>query len=571
MLSALLSMLLAVNPVHAGSGKIKVNVSGNPGEIVLDGFLTGKTAPALLDEVAIGVHHVELHYGCMSGASDVEVNPGQTTVVNLRMKTYQGSGTLRLRNLPSSGTVYMDGRPVENPWEGFEAPCGGREISVEAPGFEIWSQQVVVTRDKWATLDVEMVQGELDTSVSSARKPPRGIEIEDDLSDFESDLEDLDPVEEGLFDDEEPPPLDLSTLDVGGDLDEDEYDDLDESSRAERNRRRLAAAEEREREGVSEWEPNNPSEREVARAREFEERQRLKEAGLDDDYFDVEQSRGGGNSLAAVGSSGGSRVLLGATLGMVAGGTTLAVLGHQKYKANLNTYNIVFADDCEVDPVTLQDVCSAEAVEYHTNYVWPQQKKRLAGIIVGGAGLVGMGAGIFMLDAAPSSSSVADKAADRAARAEAKAAKKARKEAEAAREAELDRRVSGSSYDDLDAVDTRSRSGSSGGTRIGLLATTGVLIAGGTGWGIYEHTQVEKFNTTYQLVWPECASGQCTQDGVNYHTEYVWPHQVNRVIAFSTAGVGVVGLGIGMLATSPTQIQIAPTQGGLHIGLSRNF
>ena len=52
MLSATFALLLSINPALAGSGKIKVNVAGNPGEIVLDGFLTGKTAPALLDDVA---------------------------------------------------------------------------------------------------------------------------------------------------------------------------------------------------------------------------------------------------------------------------------------------------------------------------------------------------------------------------------------------------------------------------------------------------------------------------------------------------------------------------------------
>ena len=72
-------------------------------------------------------------------------------------------------------------------------------------------------------------------------------------------------------------------------------------------------------------------------------------------------------------------------------------------------------------------------------------------------------------------------------------------------------------------------------------------------------------------MYPDCASGACEQEGYNYHTEYVWPHQVKRAIAFGTAGAGLVGLGVGMLATSPTQIQLAPTPGGMHIGLSRNF
>ena len=73
------------------------------------------------------------------------------------------------------------------------------------------------------------------------------------------------------------------------------------------------------------------------------------------------------------------------------------------------------------------------------------------------------------------------------------------------------------------------------------------MIAGGTAWGIYEHQKVKSNNAAWLYAYPDCASGACTQDGYNHHTEYVWPHQVNRVIAFGTAGAGLAGLGVGML------------------------
>ena len=43
---------------------------------------------------------------------------------------------------------------------------------------------------------------------------------------------------------------------------------------------------------MSEWEPDNPSERELERARQYEEEQRRKAAGLDDEYFEEERDQG---------------------------------------------------------------------------------------------------------------------------------------------------------------------------------------------------------------------------------------------------------------------------------------
>ena len=167
----------------------------------------------------------------------------------------------------------------------------------------------------------------------------------------------------------------------------------------------------------------------------------------------------------------------------------------------------------------------------------------------------------FMVGDEPSGSgsSLAQKAAKRQAKADAKAAKAAEKNA--ARDSQM--------YDDLDALDLPS-SGSGGNmARLGALAGTGALIGGGLGWGIYEHKQYQKFETTYLTVWPECAI-QCTADGVAYYDSYVWPHQRNRIIGFSVAGVGLVGMGVTCWRPDPCGRNRSHS-GGLELGISGRF
>jgi hypothetical protein len=93
---------------------------------------------------------------------------------------------------------------------------------------------------------------------------------------------------------------------------------------------------------------------------------------------------------------------------------------------------------------------------------------------------------------------------------------------------------------------------------------------GGSTWGYLQHKKFEANELTYLTVWPECAV-ECTADGVAYYDAYVWPHQWKRITGFGIAGAGLVGMGIGMLATRPTQVLIAPTLGGLQIGISSRF
>ena len=159
--------------------------------------------------------------------------------------------------------------------------------------------------------------------------------------------------------------------------------------------------------------------------------------------------------------------------------------------------------------------------------------------------------------------SVAERAARRADRDEARAARTAEREAARSRES------ASSDYQDLDGQrDDGDRNVR--GARLGVLAGSAAVIGGGLGGGLYEHQQFQKFETTYLAVWPECAT-QCVEEGVAYYNAYVWPHQVKRLVGFGISGAGLVGLGLGMLVTSPTQVTLLPTMGGLEIGVSGRF
>jgi hypothetical protein len=184
------------------------------------------------------------------------------------------------------------------------------------------------------------------------------------------------------------------------------------------------------------------------------------------------------------------------------------------------------------------------------------------GIILGGVGIVGSGVGYYLIKTAPAeSASIADKAAARQAKTDAKAAKAAAKRQKTATAAAVSEDI-----DDLDDI------ADSGGSipRLVVISGAATMIAAGAGWGYYEHTQYKSNETTYLTVWPECVV-QCTADGVAYYDSFVWPHQRNRIIGFSVAGIGLIGAGVGILATRPTQFMIAPTVGGVQIGISSQF
>ena len=111
--------LFAPSVAFAATGSIDVQVSNAPGEIVLDGFPTDKRAPALLEQVPIGSHVVELEYGCMVGKAEVNVSEGAKAVVKLPLSNRGGEGTLRLRGTPFNAEVMVDGAPISKAEEGM--------------------------------------------------------------------------------------------------------------------------------------------------------------------------------------------------------------------------------------------------------------------------------------------------------------------------------------------------------------------------------------------------------------------------------------------------------------------
>ncbi len=251
----------------AAPGNIHVIAPQVPGEIILDGFPTGETAPATLRSVSPGEHLVELQFGCVSGSLRVEVAENNTTEAPLVLNHLGGTGTLRLRGLPRGGQVFLDSAPLEWRDEGVEVPCGAHRALVEAEGFEPWSANVVVTTGKWTMVELELVEEDIEERATSARgrsqersdetdglgvgggglEPPEDGEPIDDLRSYDNsqridDLEgtmerrpELDDTEfpddlDSLDDEFEQDPVDFDFDEAGGGEDQ-EFFDMDREDR----------------------------------------------------------------------------------------------------------------------------------------------------------------------------------------------------------------------------------------------------------------------------------------------------------------------------------------------------
>ena len=165
----ILGLALFPSAAWAASGSVDVKVSNAPGEIILDGIPTGVKAPAVLSDVPVGSHQLELEYGCMVGSATVEVVEGQATVINLPLQNVGGTGMLRLKGLPGGAEVVVDGAVVSRPEEGITLRCGVRTVEIEAPGFEPFTSKVIVTSAKRVNLDVAMAAADISTAPT---KPP---------------------------------------------------------------------------------------------------------------------------------------------------------------------------------------------------------------------------------------------------------------------------------------------------------------------------------------------------------------------------------------------------------------
>jgi len=229
----------------ANTGTINVDISTAPGEIELDGFPTGQTAPAIIDSVSPGDHLIELEYGCMVGSTTVTVYRDQEATADIHLENRGGEGTVRLRGLPRSAAVFFDEAPLEGIDRGVQVACGGHRVRVEASGFQDWESMVVVTTGRWVTLEVSMVEGQIEESVR-----PAPIAYEEDSSDWDD--------EDGWDDD-------------------DSWDEPAGPSRAELARAERERFEEEERRAAAEAERARREE-EVRRAAEAEVRRLEEEA-----------------------------------------------------------------------------------------------------------------------------------------------------------------------------------------------------------------------------------------------------------------------------------------------------
>ena len=198
------------------TGSVQVNAGNATGEIIMDGFPMDVMAPGSIEGVPAGEHAFEVEYGCMMATGTFTVIAEETVNADLAVENRGGQGTLRMRGLPAGAEVLVDGAPVDDVDQGVQAKCGGRNVVIEADGFEIWEETVVVTTGKWSRLEPAMVQG--------------GMPVLDPTEDRRDDLDDgrssLDDGRSAL--DQEMAALDeLDEPDQGRGV-RDEFDDLDD-------------------------------------------------------------------------------------------------------------------------------------------------------------------------------------------------------------------------------------------------------------------------------------------------------------------------------------------------------
>ncbi len=201
----ILGLALFPSAAWAATGSVDVKVSNAPGEIVLDGIPTGLKAPAVLSDVPVGSHQLELEYGCMVGSATVTVVEGQATVIDLPLQNVGGTGMLRLKGLPGGAEVVVDGAVVTRPEEGVTLRCGVRTVEVEAPGYEPFTSKVIVTSAKRVNLDV--VMSAADISTAPTKPPPRPTEPDEPdepMSEPDAGDDELDELD-GLDEPDEPP------------------------------------------------------------------------------------------------------------------------------------------------------------------------------------------------------------------------------------------------------------------------------------------------------------------------------------------------------------------------------
>lgn len=198
------------------SGSVRVNAGNATGEIIMDGFPMDVMAPGTLEGVPAGEHAFEVEFGCMFATGTATVLIDEQVTADLAVENRGGEGTLRMRGLPAGAEVLVDGVPVDDVDQGVQAKCGGRNVVIEADGFEVWEETVVVTTGKWSRLEPAMVQGGMPVLEPTE---VRRDDFDDGRGDFDDGLSSVDEEMADLDEFDEP--------DMGG-RDRNEFDDLDD-------------------------------------------------------------------------------------------------------------------------------------------------------------------------------------------------------------------------------------------------------------------------------------------------------------------------------------------------------
>lgn len=348
----------------AATGSIDVQVQNAPGEIVLDGFPTEHKAPAILEDVPIGAHVVELEYGCMVGKADVTVAEGAKAVVKMPLQNRGGEGTLRLKGNLAFAEVLVDGAPMAKAAEGVKLPCGARRVEVSASGFTTWSEVVVITTGKWTTIEPKLAEEE-EVLAPKPQPKPQPKPVVSELDDEEEDV----PVPRASS---SRPPVraefdDPDERDPDDDMDEDERlaqeseDNLDERAGATKSTR----DEEEEEEDVVVRRPTDEEEEE-----EPIRRDQPKKPAKDHKPF---PARG---------------VL---TVGLGAAGVTGLVIGGvntPSYLANKSSYDLV---------VQVSGPTSPQAIALLNGPVAQSKSYMMTGYVLGGLGVAGSAAAFFLI------------------------------------------------------------------------------------------------------------------------------------------------------------------------------
>ncbi len=157
-------MILLAATVLAGDGAIEITNGDAPGEIFVDGEPTGISAPGRVRGLDLGVRHVTLTYGCLTGAARVEVLEGRVARFEIPLAEELGDGWLELADIPRGTRVELDGDQLTGQ---AQVPCGAHWLVVDSPGYDRYEQLVLVQAGRLEVVRPDLVRSNLDSSLDA--------------------------------------------------------------------------------------------------------------------------------------------------------------------------------------------------------------------------------------------------------------------------------------------------------------------------------------------------------------------------------------------------------------------